>query len=116
MGQLADTAKKNSNFLKMNKGETILVTFLSYRVVPSSLDPTKDTVQYKFSTEHGDKFWTNGNSSIMMFFDELAAGTKVLITREAWLNKDKTEDASKSTYKVSVFDSASQAAGGGKDE
>ncbi len=110
MGQLADTAKKNSNFLKIEKGETVLVTFLSYRIVPSTMDPTKDTVQYKFSTEHGDKFWTNGNSAIMMFFDDLKAGSLVNITRKAWLNKDKTEDASKSTYEVVKVEDKANAA------
>lgn len=100
MGQLADTAKKNSNFLKISKGETIKAKYLSYRVVPSSMDPTKETVQYKFSTEFGDKFWTNGNSSIMIFFDGLATGSTVEITRNPWLNKDGTEDSNKSTYEV----------------
>lgn len=100
MGQLADTAKKNSNFLKINKGETIIATYLSARIIPSTMDPTKETVQYKFSTDFGDKFWTNGNSKIMLFFDGIQAGTKVRITRLPWLNKDGSEDTNKSTYEV----------------
>lgn len=100
MGQLADTAKKNSNFLKLNKGETMCVKFLSFRVIPSTMDPTKDTVQYKFSTPHGEKFWTNGNSSIMMFFDELKPDSLVNISRKPWTNKDGSEDTNKSTYEV----------------
>lgn len=104
MGELANTAKKNSNFLKLEKGETAIVTYLSFRVVPSSMDPTKDTVQYKFATEHGDKFWTNGNSGIMMFFDDLKGGETIAIKRDAWINKDKSEDTSKSSYKVTLVD------------
>lgn len=100
MGQLADTAKKNSNFLKLSKGESMEVTFLAFRVVPSTMDPTKETVQYKFGTEFGEKYWTNGNSSIMLFFDGFPAGRKVIITRSPWINKDGKEDSSKSTYEV----------------
>lgn len=107
MGQLADTAKKNSNFLKLAKGETIIVKYLSYRIIPSTMDPTKDTIQYKFSTEFGDKFWTNGNSQIMMFFDSLQLDTMVKIGRSPWINKDGTEDSNKSTYDVSEVKNAS---------
>lgn len=100
MGALADTAKKNSNFFKIERGESLIVKYLDYRIVPSTMDPTKDSVQYRFSTEHGDKFWTNGNGSIMLFFDTLTKGSMVRITRNPWINKDKTEDKSKSTYVV----------------
>lgn len=100
MGELANTAKKNSNFLKISRHETVTVTYKGYRIIPNSMDPTKDSVQYKFDTEFGEKFWTNGNSQIMMFFDGLNPGAVVAITRNPWINKDKTEDASKSTYEV----------------
>ena len=103
MGELANTAKKNSNFLKIARNETVTVTFKGYRIIPSTMDPTKDSVQYKFDTEFGEKFWTNGNSQIMMFFDNLQPGTVVAITRKPWINKDKTEDTSKSTYEVIEF-------------
>ena len=68
MGELKDTARKNSNFLKITKGESVTVIYQGYRIVPSTMDPTKDTVQYKFDTEFGQKFWTNGNSAIMSLF------------------------------------------------
>lgn len=100
MGALADTAKKNSNFLKINKGETMVVTYLSYRIVPSTLDPSKESVQYKFSTQFGDKYWNNGNSSIMLFFDSLKGGEVIRIIRKPWFNKDGKEDTNKSTYEV----------------
>lgn len=101
MGQLADTAKKNSNFLKISKGESIIVKYISARIIPSTMDPTKETIQYKFHTEFGEKFWTNGNSKIMMLFDTIPIGTTVKITRLPWINKDGSEDTNKSTYEVS---------------
>lgn len=103
MGQLADTARKNSNFLKIEKGETVTVTYLGVRLVPGQLDPTKDVAQYKFATTHGEKFWTNGNGKIMIFFDNLALGTEVSISRQKWINKDGKEDSSKSTYEVKLL-------------
>ncbi len=100
MGLLADAAKKNSNFFKIEKGETSIVTYLGVRLVPGQLDPTKDVAQYKFATPHGEKFWTNGNGKIMIFFDNLPLGTEVEIKRLPWINKDKSIDSSKSTYEV----------------
>lgn len=100
MGALRDAAKKNSNFLKLEKGEEIICTYLEYRIIPSTMDPTKETVQYKFHTPHGDKYWTNGNSAIMMLFDDLAPGATVRIKRDVWLNKQGIEDPTKSAWKV----------------
>jgi hypothetical protein len=101
MGKLADAAKKNSNFLKIEKGETVIVSFVKARLIPSQQDPTKEVAQYCFDTEFGQKFWTNGNSKIMMFFDALKTGTKVSISRDKWINKtDGKEDTAKSTYVV----------------
>ncbi len=104
MGAAADAAKKNSNFLKIAKGEAMVLEFDSYRIIPSNLDPTKDVIQVKFRTkDFGDKYWTNGNSAIMMAFDTMSRGTKILLTRGAWINKDQTEDSSKSSYTVEVL-------------
>lgn len=100
MGALADTAKKNSNFFKIERGESMVVKYIDYRIVPSTMDPTKDAVQYKLGTPFGDKFWTNSNSSTMVLFDTLQKDTMVRITRNPWINKDKSEDKSKSTYTV----------------
>lgn len=100
MGLLADAAKKNSNFLILAKGESIEVTYLSVRLVPSTMDPTKDVAQYKFSTPHGDKFWTNGNGKIMTFFDTLEAGRIVRIKRDKAIKADGAEDSTKSVYTV----------------
>lgn len=100
MGELADTARKNSNFLKIEKHETVTATYLGFRKIPSTMDPAKDTIQYKFGTPFGEKFWTNGNSRIMLFFDKLQPGVVVAISRKPWINKDNSEDTSKSTYEV----------------
>ena len=100
MGELANAAKKNSNFLKLEKNETVTVVFKGFRLIPSTMDPTKESAQYRFDTEFGEKFWTNGHGQIMNFFDKLTPGAVVAITRKPWLNKDKSEDSSKSTYEV----------------
>lgn len=111
MGAAADAAKKNSNFLKLAKGETMVLEFDSYKIIPSNLDPTKDVIQVKFRTqEFGDKYWTNGNSAIMMTFDTMERGTKLRLTRGPWINKDGTEDTGKSSYAVQVIDKEDPAA------
>ena len=100
MGFLADTAKKNSNWLIINKGETALVRYLDARVVPNKQDPSKDAIQYKFSQDGKDKYWDNGNGKIMLFFDTLPKDSFVKISRNPWINKDGSEDTGKSQYVV----------------
>lgn len=106
MGKLKDLAKSNSNFLKIEKGERIVVEYVDYRIVPNNLDPSKDAVLYHFRELGKDKYWTNGASNIMVFFDELPSGTLVEIHRDKFLTKQKDgdgnfiEDPGKSAYKV----------------
>jgi|GEM_PF-4049440 hypothetical protein len=101
MGALADKAKQQSNFLILVKGEpAVRVKYLDFRFIPSQMDPTKEVAQYKFETEFGIKFWSNGNGKIMTIFDALQPGAVVEISRKASINKDGKEDSSKSTYEV----------------
>lgn len=108
MGDLARLSKSNSNFLKIDKGETVLVQYLDYRIIPSNLDPTKDTVQYRFEFDGKIKFWTNSSSGVMMVFDELKKGSWVKISRGKWITKDGKEDTSKSAYTAEVVNGSSK--------
>jgi hypothetical protein len=109
MGALADKAKQQSNFLILEKGgPAVRVKYLDFRFVPSQLDPSKEVAQYKFETEFGIKFWTNGSGKVMNVFDKLQPGAVVEIIRKAAIGKEGKEDSSKSTYEVvEVKDGAS---------
>lgn len=100
MGAAADAAKGNSKFLKLEKGETVVVEFLSYEIIPSNLDPDKKQIQCKLRWRDDVKYWNSGNSDIMMFFDELPKGSLVEIKRDIWIDREGKEDPKKSAWKV----------------
>lgn len=102
MGALSDLAKANSKFLIIAKGESVAVMYRSYQIIPNPRDPDLKQVQYCFAEgmDGKNKYWTNSASHIMMFFDNLKAGTWVKITRAEWKNKDGSIDPAKSAYLV----------------
>lgn len=100
MGELKDLAKKQSKFLVLDIGESTDALFVDYRIVPSSYDPTKDTVQYKLNIGGVDKFWTTGAGPIMRMFDAIPKGSTVRITRESLLDGKGNIVQGKSNYKV----------------
>lgn len=100
MGELADKARAQSNFLILNKGEWVVVKYIGFRFVPSQLDPSKDVVQYKLVEDGREKFWTNGSSAVMRYMDNIKPGSFIKISRDKAVNKDGREDTTKSKYSV----------------
>lgn len=104
MGALADKAREQSKFLILEKGKSALVRFVDFRFVPSQKDPSVDVVMYRVNEDGREKFWTNGSSAIMRMMDTTPKGAWIRITRASWINKDGTEDKSKSAYQVDEVD------------
>jgi hypothetical protein len=102
MGQLSDTAKRNSNFLQIVKGESATVKYLGFKIVPSQQDPTKEVAQFKLEENGHTVFWTNGSGKILKFFDTIKPNDWVKISRNKWINKDGSEDTGKSTYEAEL--------------
>jgi len=101
MGALKDLSKKNSNWLKVEIGESSIVKYLGFKIIPSTLDPTHDTCQYKLLENGMEKYWTNGSGKVMLVFDSLVAGKDwVKVSRTPWVGKDGKVDSSKSTWIV----------------
>lgn len=108
MGRLTDKANQQSNFLVIEKGTSVVVKFLSWREVPSSMDPTKDVIQYKVVQDGKEKFWTNGSGAVMRTMDKIKEGSWIEIRRDRSFNKDGVEDKSKSTYMVRQVETTGQ--------
>ena len=104
MGELTDKANQNSNWLIIEKGSSVVVKYLDYRFIPSKQDPAKEIVQYRVSLDNKDKYWDNGNSGIMRYMDGVKKRSWIKISRKKWINKDMTEDKSKSSYEVMECD------------
>jgi hypothetical protein len=106
MGALKDAAKRNSNFLQVEKGESVVCEYIGFRLGPNYKDPSKDSATYQFRVNGQDKYWTNSNAKIMLFFDNLNKHTWIRLMRGKWISKDTgVEDTSKSSYEVIEVDS-----------
>ena len=91
MGDLKNWVKKTSMFIKLDDGESYEGVFEGYKIVPSSLDPTKETVQYKLD----GKFLQTSSKGLARAIDAVPEGSKVKITREG--------TAAKTQYKVEIL-------------
>lgn len=99
MGILSQQAKKNSNWLILKIGESTVVKFLDFKIIPSTLDPTKETIQYKLLENGQEKYWTNGSGKVMQVFDPLVKGKDwVKISRTPFVDKAGKVDNNKSTW------------------
>ena len=100
MGELNDKAKSQSKFLIIDKGGSVLVKYVNFRFIPSNLDPSVEIVQYIVNQDGKEKYWNNGSASVMRQMDKIKKGSWIIINRDIWINKDGSEDRSKSTYSV----------------
>lgn len=103
MGALRDAAKNNSNFLLLEKGSFVIAEYVGFQLIPNMRDPSKQSALYEFREMGKQKFWTNGSSAIMFFFDDCPKGRLVKITRNAFFNKQGAEDPLKSSYEVELY-------------
>jgi hypothetical protein len=85
MGELADKVKQRSPFLRLEDGESVVATYKSFKMIPSSYDPLKEvfrfTLEIEVDGEKQEKFWDTGANKVAMVFDALQPGDKVKITK-----------------------------------
>jgi hypothetical protein len=99
MGELKDLAKRNSNWLIIAVGESAVVKYIDFKIIPSELDPTKDVVQFKVLEDGIVKYWKNGSGKIMQLFDGLVKGKDwVKITRSPKYDKSGKLISDKTVY------------------
>jgi len=75
MGELADIAKENSPFIKLNDGESITAVYKGFK--KSSYKGTL-TIEYSL----GDKILTSSSGKFMILMDDVEIGKTVLIARK----------------------------------
>ena len=85
MGELTNWAKETSPFIRLQDGESLEAVYNGYKIIPSRLDPDKETVQYKL----GEKYFESSSGALAKQFDEIKEGTKIKITRQGTGNKTK---------------------------
>ena len=85
IGELGAWAKKNSKTLILDDGETVEAVYQGFKIAANSFDPEKETVFYKLGVETLDgsvtKAFKSASGRAARFFDGLAVGTRVKITR-----------------------------------
>ncbi len=103
MGALKDRVKEMSKFLILDKGESVLVQFVGWKVAADQRDPTKEVIIYEFLENGRQKFWTNSSNKVALALDVANKMEWVRVSREKMLNKAGEEVADKSSYKVEVL-------------
>ena len=95
MGKLGDFAKRNSQYISLDSGESVEAVYKDSIVTPNPFDAEKEVVNYKFETEYGIKTLRSGACALARLFDNIQPGTKIKLTREGLGNK--------TSYKVEEF-------------
>lgn len=89
MGKLGKWADKNRTYVKLADGETISALYLGYKIIPSRLDPEKETVQYDLEIGGDSKTFESRSLALADVFDGIEEGSLVKITRNGLGNKTK---------------------------
>ncbi len=87
MGKLGDFAKRNSQYISLDDGESVEAMFKSAIVTPNPYDAEKEVVNYKFDTEWGVKTLRSGACGLARIFDNIQPNTKIKLTRAGLGNK-----------------------------
>ena len=82
-------------YLKVLPGEEVSAVYKGFKVVPSTLDPTKETFRYILELDNREKFWDNSKTAIAFVFDQCGEGDIVLIKNSG--------DEKKGNYSVSIL-------------
>ena len=83
MGELTDWAKKQSPFVTISEGETVIVKYLGFKMVANRFDTDKETVRYLFELQDGtEKPWENGQVQVAKDFDDVKKNDWIKISRE----------------------------------
>lgn len=94
---LGEFVKDNSKFLRLSDGECFEGIYRTFKVVPSTFDPEKETCVYKLEYPDGKvTFFQTSSIVVAKTFSKFKGGETVKITREGEGNKTK--------YKISSPD------------
>lgn len=80
--EMKQLAMKNSKFVRVEDGGSIVAKLLECKAVPSQRDPEKETYRYTFEFEDGSKkfFESTSNSLLRRMADVM--GKKIQLMRE----------------------------------
>ncbi len=77
MGELANWAKSQSQFIKILDGETIEATYKGATKTISTFDNKSSTICYNFD----DKLFNSASKKLAEVFDDIPVGSRVRVTR-----------------------------------
>jgi len=95
MAALSDWAKKNSKSLTIDDGESVEIVYQGHKIGVSPFDPEKEIVFYKVQVniagEDMVKIFKSASLKAARFFDGIAEGSRVKITRHGTGTETKYE-------------------------
>jgi hypothetical protein len=83
MSDLNSFIKKNSQFLRINEGETVRFVYKGYSIIPDRFNPGKEVVSYLFQYPDSNKTiaWNKGSNRVAAQMQKFATGDTLVITR-----------------------------------
>lgn len=81
MSELSDYAKRNSQFVKLEDGESLEAVYRGFKVGANPFDPDKEVVSYKLETEYGVKTLRSAATALARLLDKVKEGSEIRITR-----------------------------------
>ena len=109
MGKLRAWADDQRDYIKMKDGDSIIVEFLGFKIVPGRLDPEKKVIRYTFGIDDKIKTFDSQSTALADLMDEIEEGQVVKITKtgEGFDTKYEVEPMKPAKKKVSTKKEAS---------
>ena len=91
MGELADWAKRNSPYLKIDLNETVEVVYCGFKEVEDNRNPGKMKIRYIVEWEKQEKWFESAAAAVAMKIDEVHEGDLIKIRKTLVGNKNHYE-------------------------
>lgn len=101
MGKLKDWGDKQSPFIRLSDGDSIVGQYLGFEFVPNRFDPKKQSVRYIIVVDGEEKSFESGSSSVAFQFDKIGENENVRISREGEGTKTKYQVEAVADAKIS---------------
>jgi len=81
MGKLGKWADDQRDYIKLRDGDSMIVEFLGWKIVPNRQDPEKQCIRYTFGIGDQVKTFDSQSTALADLMDEVEEGETVEITR-----------------------------------
>lgn len=89
MGKLKEWADKQSQYVILGDGDSVVAQYVGFQMIENRFDPKKESVRYILLIDGEEKQFESSSAAVARQFDDLKDNAMVKITREGEGNKTK---------------------------